>query len=468
MVDPYRWRIASSYRVLHIELSYNKLMKRAVVWAFITTLLGVGAFTVQAATFTSPNFSINSSIGDSIAGSQSSTNYQLVSTGGQSIAGKAESESYKLGEGYGAQLENSFELRVQPNGLIGHYSFDQASGGTIVDDSVNANTATFTGTPTWTTGKLNGGLNGFSSSDYASVNADSTYNLSAITACVWMNLTNFSSNPVALSRSLGSPNTNGMWSIGFNGGSTPRVRMYANGTNNVLLNPSSVGTDTWSHVCLTYDGGDFIMYTNGQEVDRVALNDPMASFSTPLRIGVISSGSQPLQGIVDEAKIYSRVLNAQEIEAEYDAQNSGFSSGVAFQDSVTPGESQTSAFDTIIQTSAPGYTLAINQNGDLTSGSNTIPGVSGSIVSPVVWSEGSTKGLGFTLYGTNATALPGTWNSGNSYAALPGTGTSFYTRTNYNAGAKDIVNMRLRLDAALSQVEGEYTNQMIISGTMTP
>lgn len=461
-------RVVDGRRVLHLELGYNKPMKRAIVWAFIAALLGVGAFSVQAATFTSPNFSINGVIGDSIAGSQSSTNYQLVAAGGQSIAGKAESESYKLGEGYTAQLEDSLELRVQPSGLVGHYSFDQASGGTVVDDSTNSNTATFTGAPTWATGKVNGGLNGFSASDYASINANSTYNLLAITACVWVNLTNFSSNPVALSRSLGSPDTSGMWSIGFNGGSTPRVRMYANGTNNVLLNPSSVGTDTWNQICLTYDGGDFIMYTNGQEADSIALNDPMTSFSYPLRIGAISSGSQPFQGIVDEVKIYSRVLSPQEIEAEYNAQSSGFSSGLAFQNSVTPGESQTSAFDSIVQTSAPGYTLAINQNGDLTSGSNTIPGVSGSIASPVAWSEGATKGLGFTLYGTNATALPGTWSSGNSYAALPGAGTSFYTRTGYNAGAKDIVNMRLRLDVAASQVAGNYTNQMMITGTMTP
>lgn len=444
-------------------------MKRGVLWSALTGVIFLGGFaTASAATFTSPNFSINGALGDSLAGSQTSTNYQLVSTGGQSIAGNSESKSYKLGEGYAAQLENSLELRVQPNGLIGHYSFDQGAGGTVVDDSANSNTATFTGTPTWGTGKLNGGMSGFTASDYASVNADSTYNVSAVTACVWMNLASFSSNPMALTRSLGSPDTSGMWSIGFNNGSTPRVRMFANGVNNTLLNPSSVGLGTWNHVCLTYDGGDFIMYTNGQEADRVTLNDPMVSFSYPLRFGVISSGSQPLDGSIDEVKIYSRVLNAQEIEAEYDAQSSGFSGGVAFQDSITPGHSQTSSYDAIVQTSAPGYELAVNQNNNLTSGAYTIPAVAGSIGAPTSWSEGSTKGLGFTLYGTNATALPGTWNSGNSYAALPGTSTSFYTRTGYTGGVKDIINMRLRLDVASSQEAGNYTNQMIITGTMTP
>jgi len=440
-----------------------------MLWTLLLSSVGLtGVWSAHATTFNSTNFSINGSLGDSSAGRQGTSNYQLTSAAGESIAGNSSSDSYKLGQGYVSTLENSLELRVQPNGLIGHYSFDQAAGGTVVDDSSNSNTATFTGTPTWTTGKVNGGMTGFSASDYASVNANSTYNVSAITACVWMNLTTSSSNPVALSRSLGSPDTTGMWSIGFNGGSTPRVRMYANGVNNTLFNPAAVGTGTWNQVCLTYDGGDFIMYTNGAEVDRVALNDPMASFSYPVRIGAISSGSQPLLGVVDEAKIYSRVLNAQEIKAEYDAQSAGFGSGLAFQSTVTPGQSQTSSFDTVIQTSSPGYTLAINQNNNLTDGSNLIASVSGSIASPVSWSEGSTKGLGFTLYGTNATAIPGTWNSGNSYAALPFFPTTFYTRTGSTGGAKDVLNMRMRLDVPSSQVAGDYTNQITITGTMTP
>lgn len=444
-------------------------MKRVMLWTLFLSFAGVtGVWSAHATSFSSTNYSINGSLGDSSAGGQTSTNYSLTSSAGESIAGNTSSTSYKLGQGYISTLENSLELRVQPNGLIGHYSFDQGTGGTIVDDSSNSNTATFTGAPTWTTGKVNGGLTGFSATDYASVNANSTYNVSAITACVWMNLATSTTNPVALSRSLGSPDTTGMWSIGYNSGTTPRVRMYANGTTNTLLNPSAVGTGTWNHVCLTYGGSDFIMYTNGVEADRVTLNDPIVPFSYPLRIGSISSGSQPFSGTVDEVKVYSRVLNAQEIKAEYDAQSAGFGSGLAFQSSVTPGQSQTSSFDTIVQTSSPGYTLAINQNNNLTNGAFTIPAVSGSIASPVAWSEGSTKGLGFTLYGTNATALPGTWNSGNSYAAIPGAGTTFYTRTGYNGGAKDVVNMRLRLDTTTSQVAGNYTNRMTITGTMTP
>jgi hypothetical protein len=113
--------------------------------------------------------------------------------------------------------------------------------------------------------------------------------------------------------------------------------------------------------------------------------------------------------------------------------------------------------------------LATGTSGWIGSASTaSIPAVSGTIASPVSWSEGSTKGLGFTLYGTNATALPGSWGSGGSYAALPGSGTTFYTRSGFTGGTKDILNMRLRLDTPLDQAPGEYVNAMTITGTVTP
>jgi hypothetical protein len=185
------------------------------------------------------------------------------------------------------------------------------------------------------------------------------------------------------------------------------------------------------------------------------------------------SGSTDAQGTLslsaegDEVKLFSRALTANEVKAEYDAATAGLLAGLSL-DNITPGASQTSNFDSVVQTDSPGYTLAINQNNNLTNGAFTIPAVGGSIGSPVTWSEGSTKGLGFTVYGTNATAIPGTWNSGNSYAAIPGSSTTFYTRTGLTGGNKDVINMRLRVDTTTSQVAGNYTNQMTITGTMTP
>lgn len=135
---------------------------------------------------------------------------------------------------------------------------------------------------------------------------------------------------------------------------------------------------------------------------------------------------------------------------------------------VTPNTSNAFDFTTSVLTDAPGYTLAVAQNNDLTSSGNTIPGVSGSIASPVTWSEGSTKGLGFSMVSTNATSLPGKWGAGAAYAAFPGSSTSFYTRTGLSGGTTDTHNMRVRLDVAVSQPAGNYTNTATWTGTTTP
>jgi hypothetical protein len=157
------------------------------------------------------------------------------------------------------------------------------------------------------------------------------------------------------------------------------------------------------------------------------------------------------------------------VKAEYDAGLAGNTAGLAFASTIIPGISQTSNLDAVVRTDARnGYNLAISQNQDLKNGVNTIPAVSGSIASPLSWTEGSTKGLGFTLYGTNATALPGKWSSGNAYAAFPASASTFYTRTGYTGGAKEYLNMRIRLDVGTTQATGEYQNIITTTGTMIP
>lgn len=135
---------------------------------------------------------------------------------------------------------------------------------------------------------------------------------------------------------------------------------------------------------------------------------------------------------------------------------------------VTPGSPNIETITLSMLTDAPGYNLSVSQNNDLTSGGNTIPGVSGSIASPVTWSNGTTKGLGFSLSTTNATAIPGKWSTGSAYAAFPGTDTTFYTRTGYNGGATDTLTVNVKLDVETTQPTGNYANTVTWTGTTTP
>jgi len=135
---------------------------------------------------------------------------------------------------------------------------------------------------------------------------------------------------------------------------------------------------------------------------------------------------------------------------------------------VTPGISKTATTVLSIATDAPSYNILVNQDHNLQAGANTIPALSGSIASPLTWVESSTKGLGFTLTSTNATAIPGKWSSGNAYAALPASATTFYQRTGYGGGQVDTLTVRFRLDVAASQPTANYSNTATWTATIVP
>lgn len=137
---------------------------------------------------------------------------------------------------------------------------------------------------------------------------------------------------------------------------------------------------------------------------------------------------------------------------------------------VVPGVSNTATLTAHIFTDAPSYGLYINQNNDLTNGGNTIPGISGgTIASPAVWTEGTTKGLGFTITGA-PTAVDSKWgtNPNYNYAAIPNSSTNFYTRSGFSGGTQDTVMLQPRLDVATSQPSGAYANTVTLTATIVP
>ena len=137
---------------------------------------------------------------------------------------------------------------------------------------------------------------------------------------------------------------------------------------------------------------------------------------------------------------------------------------------VTPGISQTGTINTLVRTDAPSYTLGIHQDNDLThtDASTTIAAISSSIGSTDLWSEGTTKGLGFTI--TGGTDIESSWGSNPNYkyAAIPGSVTTFHTHSGFLGGATDTTSLQYRLDVPSTQKSGTYSNTVTYSATMQP
>lgn len=430
--------------------------------------LSVAAATFQfvsADRFTGTSYIIDASVTNNTTGTiGTSTTYKLVSSAGETAIGSGSAGSYKIGVGFVAQLEKSLALTVQPSGLVAHYTLDEPSGTMIGDQSVYSAYGVAQNSPTSVAGKIDTALsfNGTSQAVSIASNAQTQLN-STGTLEAWIKSSTTTGSMAVVSKS------SNFW-LGIENG---KAAMYDWTSANMCSDTTTITDGSWHHIAVSLNSGvtnGSILYVDG--LAKKSCTWTPVSQTGYVAIGAVQTGAstyaQYFTGSIDHAKVFNRILTDDELLAEHAGQNAGATSGVALG-TITPGVSNTVLSDVIIRTDAGSYTLAINQDHDLTSGSNTIAAVSGSIASPVAWSEGSTKGLGFTLTSTNATAIPGTWNSGNSYAAFPGTGTTFYTRTGLQ-GSADYLTLRLRADVASTQASTPtpYSNTITITGTITP
>jgi hypothetical protein len=174
-------------------------------------------------------------------------------------------------------------------------------------------------------------------------------------------------------------------------------------------------------------------------------------------------------GALDEVKIYNREFSATEVANEYTAGAAGIVSAQTIPQ-ITAGISQTALTDIVVNTDAGGYNLAVSQDHDLrhTDTTTTISPVGSAIASPALWSEGTTKGLGFAV--TAGSQVETKWGSGPGYkyAALPGTDTTFHSHTGPLGGAADTSTIQFRLDVPAAQKSGAYSNTATISATIIP
>ena len=83
----------------------------------------------------------------------------------------------------------------------------------------------------------------------------------------------------------------------------------------------SVPLGQWVHLAGTYDGNRVILYVNGVERARVAKTGALVASSRPVLLGANANGTDPLAGSeflaggLDEVRLFSRALTANEVAA---------------------------------------------------------------------------------------------------------------------------------------------------------
>ena len=220
-----------------------------------------------------------------------------------------------------AQRVSDLEL-THASGLVGFWAFEETSGATAYDSSLYNNNGIIFG-PVSTSGKLNLAFQFDGTDDYITVPGSESLDriTKAITLMAWVNIPSTSRHSI-LSRwvYIDTSERSFVFDI-YNGKVT--FGLSADGTGLEFLHSAKeISSNQWTHVAATSDGTTMKTYINGI-LDPNTENSPASIHpsTADLHIGRWMTGPDdwhyPFNGTMDEVKIFSRALSAEEIIDDY-------------------------------------------------------------------------------------------------------------------------------------------------------
>ena len=419
------------------------------------------------------NYRLDPNVSNSFGGLVSSDSYELLDSGGEAVIGLGDSPSYKLSQGYASQLEQSIELSVVPEGLHVYFPLNTGTGIQAYDMSANSNHGVLEGSPEWAGGHVGRGALEFDGqNDWVSFSGLPAPGNSLVdgTYSAWIRTSNDEGTRVIVGDFNDDNNLN-MRYIGTEDGYLHMGQRASGESKEWTISDAFVADGDWYHVAAVMSSEERILYLNGEEVARSTEN-LTAPTTSPDNAAIgradLASPSANFDGEIDEVKVYSRSLNKDEVLDDYLASSQGAPSAFTLP-RLEPGQSQSVGGDAVIRTDAGGYSIAIEQDGDLrTNQGDTIPAIESSISFPSTWNEGTTTGFGFSVL--DGVQRDGKWGSDPDfeYAAVPSNSTTFHSRDGLSGGEKEITELEFRAEVDTTQAGGVYRNRLGFTATLKP
>jgi Concanavalin A-like lectin/glucanases superfamily len=207
-------------------------------------------------------------------------------------------------------------LTVAPpaTGLVGAWSFDEASGTNAADASGSGNAGTVSGA-TRVAGKYGGALSFDGVNDWVTVNDSNSLDINRMTLEAWVRPSGVSDWRTVLLKEQPGQLVYALYGSTDNG--RPSGHVFTTG-DVALRGPSVLAANTWSHLAFTWDGANTRMYVNGTQVASAALTGNAVTSTGALRIGGNSVWNEWFSGQIDDVRIYNRALTATEIATDRD------------------------------------------------------------------------------------------------------------------------------------------------------
>lgn len=245
----------------------------------------------------------------------------------------------------GQKVESATIVKPANNlGLVGYWSFNEGTSTVATDFSGRSNTGTLnsfsapaTASSGWGSGRLGPGLNFDGNNDYVST-ADIDFTTGGWTLSAWIKTSNTSGITRILSKGLNDGSAQ-LWFLVRDTGIL-ESGWYVNSPLEGVEAVSSISVNDgkWHHVVSVVTATEVQIY-----VDGVASGSPVSHDGTPVTnnlpwlVGSLNATDEFFNGSIDEVRMYSRELTANEIRNLYNSGQSRISSADAQKNVVTSG-----------------------------------------------------------------------------------------------------------------------------------
>ena len=221
-----------------------------------------------------------------------------------------------------SQVLFTYNTIIVPQGLIAYWPFDEGSGDSAADLTGNGHDGTISGA-VWSAGKFGDALV-FGGGAHVAVEpfdipADPDGD-SGLSIALWMKAESFAVHDARLiAKSTGTAEQDHYWMVSTinSGGIKLRFRLKTDGeTTTLIADSGTLTTNQWTHVAATYDGNSMRIFKDGEAVGSVSKTGSIdTNDAVAINIGRNPDGYGAFDGIIDEVRVYNRVLDENEIDA---------------------------------------------------------------------------------------------------------------------------------------------------------
>ena len=208
-----------------------------------------------------------------------------------------------------------------PAGPIAAYGFNEGSGATAADASGTGNSGAISGAAWTTAGRFGNALSFDGVNDWVTIADAASLDLTtAMTVEAWVRPSAINGWETVLMKEATGSYAYGLYADnnGNDAGQPRRPAVYVvqGGSYFGSQGTSQLALDVWTHLAATYDGAVLRLYVNGAQVGTLNQSGAINVSDGPLHIGGNSLWGEWFNGMIDEVRIYSRVLTAAEVQTD--------------------------------------------------------------------------------------------------------------------------------------------------------